>query len=694
MIILNNSCMRKFLVALQVCLLSFVLISPLSANASVPKLGAPCSKIGQSITSSGKKYVCSKSVSSKIQIWTTAIKTPIKSTSPASSTTSTSVSSTQMVSNGKLPFDVSKPRANQPCSDATSQVVGYGPDIQTLMYLSCGADGYWKPSENAPLIDQATGLPMSTSNSSSSTPASATPVTTKTLDPSKPKQGDACTMNTPAKATNADVIGYDSSGTLVMLACGPNGRVPRNFYSVPVNQSTGQLIPAPIVNSAAVFNNQCEPDPLVPSEWADLQTWTMLNMDCSFPLRYVVGNTNFGQPTTALTPSSDYLPTQSCKLNDNSSSNPIFPRPSYMFTPSKNAVIQVVPVEFSDYQTTNTPNQDYGKYFQLGADWLKNSSDLPVDPQYRVPDHYVQMPGKYSDYDIGPQVDIHNKFYTDLISQVGTSINMQGVAQVLIVIAPTTPASWHTQWGQFGTNQPQVLNFQTGQVNNFYLMASSYTGQLLTTENLPVPLLMIHEEFGHDAGLNDEYGAEPGAGNQLHQPNSGSDFTPDQLGTGLWGNMSMWHTELLIWDKWILGYEADSQIACLSSKSNSTIWLQPSTTKGSFLKGAVIPISPTKVVVVESQRSTGYNFKLPTNTNGALVYTVDISKIAGESQFVSGEGYNVIRPSSRQTPPSDENNFIYGDATLKQGESVDVDGITIKNVEFGDFGDVISVSPH
>lgn len=685
--------MRKYLVAIQVVLVSLLVIAPVSANNPAPKLGSSCSKSGQSVTTNGKKYVCSKAISSKKLLWTVVIATPTKK--PEASTTSSTSSSTigQTAINQKLPFDVTKPRANQPCQARSSQVIGYGPDIQTLMYLSCSSNGYWQPSENAPLIDQATGLPSSISSSATSTSKNSGQATTRPLDPSKPKQGDACTMNTPSNGTNADVIGYNSSGTLVMLACSPGGRSPRDFYSVPINQSTGEFIPAPIVGDSPVFNNQCETDPLVPSEWAELQAWSMLNMDCAFPLRYVPGNTNFGEPSTPLTATSNYLPIQSCKLNDGNSNNPIFPRPSYMFTPSKNTVIQVVPVEFSDYQTLNSPTQDYGKYFEFGADWLKNSSDLPVNAQYRVPDHYLQMPGKYSDYDIGPHVDIHNKFYTDLIAQVGTSINMQGVAQVLIVIAPTTPATWRTQWGQFGTNQPQVLNFQTGQVDNFYLMASSFTGQLLTTENLPNPLLMIHEEFGHDAGLNDEYGTEPGAGNQLHQPNSGSNFTAAQLGTGLWGNMSMWHTELLIWDKWLIGYEADSQIACLPPKSSSTVWLRPSTTKGTFLKAAVIPVSPTKVVVVESERSTGYNFKLPTNTNGALVYTVDISKMAGESQFTSGEGYMVIRPSSRQTPPSDENDFIYGDATLKQGESVDIDGVTIKNVEFGDFGDVVTISP-
>jgi hypothetical protein len=90
--------------------------------------------------------------------------------------------------------------------------------------------------------------------------------------------------------------------------------------------------------------------------------------------------------------------------------------------------------------------------------------------------------------------------------------------------------------------------------------------------------------------------------------------------------------------------------------------------------------------MVESERSTGYNWKLPTNTNGALVYTIN----SADLRF--SHGIEVQRPTNR---PSSLffNGMPLGDATLKIGESVTVGKVKISVVEAGDFGNVIKVEP-
>ena len=78
------------------------------------------------------------------------------------------------------------------------------------------------------------------------------------------------------------------------------------------------------------------------------------------------------------------------------------------------------------------------------------------------------------------------------------------------------------------------------------------------------------------------------------------------------------------------------------------------------------------------------NYKLTSESQGALVYTLDVMDTRYDG------GFEVIRPSNRTTTAK-EGPFIYYDAPLKLNESVTVWGYKITVVEAGDFGDVVKV---
>jgi hypothetical protein len=162
------------------------------------------------------------------------------------------------------------------------------------------------------------------------------------------------------------------------------------------------------------------------------------------------------------------------------------------------------------------------------------------------------------------------------------------------------------------------------------------------------------------------------------------------LGTGQWGNMAGVSGDFLIWHKWTVGWEYDSQIQCLSPNATGTVLISPATTKSLKTKAVVIKLNSTRAIVIESQRSTGYNFKMPKETNGALVYVVEMKEVAKGGGEPFGYGVYVQRPANR---PSQLQQFgmALGDATLKNGESMTVEGVRISVKEAGDFGDVIQI---
>jgi hypothetical protein len=97
-----------------------------------------------------------------------------------------------------------------------------------------------------------------------------------------------------------------------------------------------------------------------------------------------------------------------------------------------------------------------------------------------------------------------------------------------------------------------------------------------------------------------------------------------------------------------------------------------------------VPLSTTRAIVVESRRSTGYNYKYPTSSEGALVYIVDTT----DSRH--SYGVYVKRPLNR---PDNRfgNGFSLGDAALKKGESITLSNVKISIIDSGSFGDVVKV---
>jgi hypothetical protein len=156
-------------------------------------------------------------------------------------------------------------------------------------------------------------------------------------------------------------------------------------------------------------------------------------------------------------------------------------------------------------------------------------------------------------------------------------------------------------------------------------------------------------------------------------------------GTGNWGHMSGMRTDFLFWDKWISLMVSDDQVICANPQLISTHWIKPSNYFGKTEKLLVIPISSTKVIVVESMRAAGFNFKLPEVAEGALVYIVDTSITS------HGRGINVLRPTNRTGSIYSRPDFILADAPLKVGESLLTNGFKISVVEAGKYGDVVKV---
>ena len=414
-------------------------------------------------------------------------------------------------------------------------------------------------------------------------------------------------------------------------------------------------------------------DPGTPPEWKAMES-QFSGQRLGFRIKkYQLGQQ---RPKSLVTSKSDLLAAEACKMLDGTGDSSLraFPssgRKQFVVDrgayPKPKVTIQVVPIFAEDTaKPTRTPEEEYGKYFNFMKNWIEYSSDVPSEVLIRYPDKYLSFSKKIKPYEISHVLERpHPTFANDLLAEVDSQINFSGAQMVVVVVPGGTPLDviQQGQLGDFFTQEGII-----GAGSSVY--PDTYANPLrLKYAGLAHPYWWIHEFFHLGIPLVDHYG------DQRFDVNS-------EYGLGWWTLMTPGGGDLSIWEKWILGYISDSQVRCADKSNTSLHWLAPSSVKTTENKALVIPLSQTKVIVIESIRAAGMYYKWPKNTWGALTYVVDVTK------EVHGYGMKLILPQNRYagTLP-----YMLAEAPLRIGESITYEGVKISIVESGNFGDVIKV---
>jgi len=414
-------------------------------------------------------------------------------------------------------------------------------------------------------------------------------------------------------------------------------------------------------------------DPGTPPEWKAMES-----QYSGYKFAFRIKKYQLGQqrPKSLVTSKSDLLSAEACKMLDglgdpflrafpsSEIDSYVFNRGSY---PKPKVTIQVVPIFAEDTaKPTRTPEEEYGKYFNFIKNWIEYSSDVPSEVLIRYPDKYLSFSKKIKPYEISHALQRpHPTFANDLLAEVDSQINFSGAQMVVVVVPGGTPLDV-IQQGPLGNfiTQEGIIGAGSSVYPDTYANPSR-----LQYARLAHPYWWIHEFFHLGIPLDDHYG------DQRSDVNS-------EYGMGSWTLMTPGGGDLSIWEKWILGYISDSQVRCVDKSNTSLHWLAPSSVKTTEDKALVIPLSQTKVVVIESIRAAGMYYKWPKNTWGALTYVVDVSKEK------HGYGMKLILPQNRSAGNIP---YMLAEAPLRKGESIIYEGVKISIVESGDFGDVIKV---
>jgi hypothetical protein len=433
------------------------------------------------------------------------------------------------------------------------------------------------------------------------------------------------------------------------------------------------------------FSDRCAIDTKAPKEWSALSKLQADTYRCQTPFRVVAKTLPKVGPKSVASPASALLDANICKIADAGDDRdskflgwPATDARKAMFNfgryPSPKTVFQIVPIEAPDAPAGNqTPMKDYGKYFTWMKNYFSYISDFGSEIEFRVPEKYLKFSKPLKPYNIQHlNKSDFRSFPKDLIAEVDSQIDFAG-ANITIVLAPAgTPAT------TFGQQHFQDGVTAEGKLGKFEAMAPATYDLTKVDElnrNLVSPMFWLHNFF--HTGVMD-FGDGDG------EPASNED---KDRAMGAWGVMAQGQIGLLGWQKWLLGFWQDSQVACVNKNLTTTVWLAPEGYRTTRTKLAVIPLSVNKGIVIESMRPAGLEYKLGADEQGALVYVVDT---VDRNRF--SNTYEVQHDSSAKDNRFDPKRKEFW-APLDKGDSITYEGVKITNVEWGDFGDVIKVEP-
>lgn len=377
-------------------------------------------------------------------------------------------------------------------------------------------------------------------------------------------------------------------------------------------------------------------------------------------------------------PTTSSAAVQTCRLTDVSTarreSNQASGFPTLeQYVPHQGTVrMALIPVDWSDAPGDPSLIQSIISQTQKLTEWYDNVSEGRLKVEWVVYPNWIRLPGSVNSYAVpysGDRAATEN-FFNRVIPAVDSAFDFTGV-QVANFLLPQgqtvireSVQNW--PWNASTTNEGRL---------------TSATAAGVYFEQAPREYWSYWaHEFSHVLQL-----AHVGSSRQWSSM-SGYDFVGSQDGPT---------RELSGWMRLVAGWLSDDQVYCQerSALEPTTIMLNPLNERTPGVKAAIVRVSPTEAIIIESRRPNKWSCSTVGNsaysTSGVLVYTYDATK-GGQQEFLEA-----VRPDGRPSVNTGCRTPAEPNSLLQTGESVSIKGVTV-SVLFGGSGnryDTVSVTP-
>jgi M6 family metalloprotease-like protein len=322
----------------------------------------------------------------------------------------------------------------------------------------------------------------------------------------------------------------------------------------------------------------------------------------------------------------------------------------------------LIPIDFSDLRGEKKFRPRVNKQMRILSDWYSTVSGGRLKVEWVVLDKWVTLPGKAKDYSVPRSVNLGDsangkKLFRNAMTAADPMFdftNIQTVNFILpkgqkIVLESSQGFPWDPEVKEYSSDEGPISSF-------------SIPGAFFDEPNRTYWSYWAHE-FGHAISLP-HIGLSRG-------------ITPPFNPWDLMGGQDGPSRELSGWLRMLAGWLSDSQVYCKSASDirTQTVNLAPISSKTKGLKLAIIRLSKTKAIMIESRRETKFSCKTNSGRNGVLVYLFDAKLGHGEDFLVpvSVAGRTPKQVNCATAP--------HPDVLLRAGDRVSVEGMTVEVVK-------------
>ena len=330
----------------------------------------------------------------------------------------------------------------------------------------------------------------------------------------------------------------------------------------------------------------------------------------------------------------------------------------------------LIPIDFPDLKGESNFRPRVDGQMKLLSEWFESVSEGKFKVEWVVSKKWVTLAGKSTDYSIEKSVNsrdstIGQDLFKDAMKSADPVFDFTGIQTVNFILPKgqkfITETSQGFPWDKV------VLDLAT---NEGSISTYSIPGVFMDQIGREYWSYWAHE-FGHAISI-----PHVGRSRGSLPPFSPFDIMGSQDGST---------RELSGWLRFLAGWLADEKVYCKEIKNVKDLELTfvPMSSSAAGLKLAVLPISETKAVLIESRRFTKFSCGISTK-NGVLVYKYDANLSHGED-FLTPV-YPAGRKKEYHSAAADPCNAEpFSDPLLYRGDKITIDGIDIEVLFSGNF---------
>ena len=326
----------------------------------------------------------------------------------------------------------------------------------------------------------------------------------------------------------------------------------------------------------------------------------------------------------------------------------------------------VVAADFPNYVGKDSEIAKLEEQIKLFDEWLAFQSNGRLKASWQFPKKFYRLPHAAADYGIvGFTISTHVPLISDVVSVADPDVNFSNVDEMFVYMPDSLTDSepgrnpFDGILSQFGGTDVKAPE---GTIK--HVKGSGTVSKVQQYGFLPTLWALWGHDLLHTIGV------------EGHNPVEAFTLESED------------YLDFVVsaWNQWLLGWMTNEQIACIdkASANGNEVDLVPLQSNTSGYRTAMVPISETRAIVVESHRNSGYGKNL--GASGVLAYLIDTKNVPpyadrGKTALI---GSKFLEPNTVSTGKRARVGNGQSSTLMVVGDYVEFESIRVEYAKAGD----------